>query len=362
MCCSLSQQALNVEIAPERGRVGVPLSSDQREMVKFLRSLAVSVVRHGSDGSSCGLRMPATADRLSRLRMQLDVFARLPYARQERKFEARLQDTSFSATQALPVIAERLSLPTEVSDFDPLPYLSKKFQRIYEDPDVILKPPEELPPPIHVKGTATRSELLKVFSLWDNLGRLYVCKSSQVSVEDRCELFAVAKDSDKDRQILHRKRRNLREFHVAGASRDLPHGVLLTQLPLEDRFVCVCSVDDVKVFYHAYSASEARARSSPVGPVFRWGEVAHLQAAQVAMAEGRLGKDDKLVCCFRGLGMGDHAAVDIAQESHVNLLRAFGGMKNPETLSYRRPLPVTTSGFYEGVMIDDHLGVQMFLP
>ena len=101
MCCSLSQQALNVEIAPERGRVGVPLSSDQREMVKFLRSLAVSVVRHGSDGSSCGLRMPATADRLSRLRMQLDVFARLPYARQERKFEARLQDTSFSATQGL---------------------------------------------------------------------------------------------------------------------------------------------------------------------------------------------------------------------------------------------------------------------
>ena len=61
------------------------------------------------------------------------------------------------------MIAERLSLPTEVSDFDPLPYLSKKFQRIYEDPDVILKPPEELPPPIHVKGTATRSELLKVF-------------------------------------------------------------------------------------------------------------------------------------------------------------------------------------------------------
>ena len=74
-----------------------------------------------------------------------------------------------------------------------------------------------------------------------------MCKSSQVSVEDRCELFAVAKDSDKDRQILHRKSeaRNLREFHVAGASRDLPHGVLLTRLPLEDRFVCVCSVDDV---------------------------------------------------------------------------------------------------------------------
>lgn len=91
MCCSLSQQALNVEIAPERGRVGVPLSSDQREMVKFLRSLAVSVVRHGSDESSCGLRMPATADRLSRLRMQLDVLhgCRMPGRNENLKLVCR---------------------------------------------------------------------------------------------------------------------------------------------------------------------------------------------------------------------------------------------------------------------------------
>ena len=90
-----------------------------------------------------------------------------------------------------------------------------------------------------------------------------------MSAEDRCELFAVAKDVDKDRQILHSKRRSLRERHIAGASRDLPHGVQLCQLLLEGRFVCACSVDDVKDFYHAYAATEARAKSSPVGPLFR---------------------------------------------------------------------------------------------
>ncbi|CAE7201286.1 BUB3.2 [Symbiodinium sp. CCMP2592] len=216
-----------------------------------------------------------------------------------------------------------------------------------------------MPAPIKVRGTATRSELLKVLKRWDDLGRLFICRGSEVNADDRCELFAVAKDADKDRQILHRKRRNLREKHIAGASRDLPHGVQLCQLPLEGRFVCACSVDDVKDFYHAYSATEARARSSPVGPLFRSSEVRHLKAFRDAEAQGRISKGDEVACCFQGLGMGDHAAVDIAQESHVNLLRAFGAMRANEVLRYRDPVPYPESGFVEGVMIDDHLGLQL---
>ena len=57
--------------------------------------------------------------------------------------------------------------------------------------------------------------------------------------------------------------------------------------------------------------------------------------------------------------MGDRAAVDIAQESHTNLLRTYGGMAEGEVLRYRHPLPAPTSRFYEGIMIDDHLGVQL---
>ena len=219
-----------------------------------------------------------------------------------------------------------------------------------------------MPAPIKVRGTATRSELLKVLRRWDELGRLFICRGSDINADDRCELFAVAKDADKDRQILHRKRRNLRERHIAGTSRDLPHGVQLCQLPLEDRFVCACSVDDVKDFYHAYSATEARARSSPVGPLFRSSEVRHLKAFRDAEVQGRISKGDEVACCFQGLGMGDHAAVDIAQESHVNLLRAFGDMRKNEVLRYRDPVPYPESGFVEGVMIDDHLGLQLLKP
>ena len=358
MVCALSHQATGCCVAPLRGRCGVLQSSAQTEMCKHLETLARSVVRLGPSDTGCGLRLPAVQDRLSKLREQLTDLLHVPYACNFREFKEDT-DTSFSSTQALPVISERLSLPDKVSNFNPVPFLSPLFRRVYEDPDAFLKSPEEMPGPINIRGTASRRELLKVMERWDRLDRLFICKASEVNISDRCELFAVAKDAEKDRQILHRKRRNQREKHFAGASRDLPHGVLLCQLPLEDKFVCVCSVDDVKDFYHCYPATEARAKSSPVGPFWSVKDVSHLQACQAALSQNRINKCDLIACCFKGLGMGDHAAVDIAQESHTNLLKAFGCMFDEETLCYRRPVPNPASGFYEGIMIDDHLGVQL---
>ena len=359
MVCALSHQAIGCEIAPLRGRCGVELNASQTKMVEHLSALASSLVRHGAGGSSCGLRMPATGDRLSRLREQLGECADIPYARAAREFKARNGDSAFTATQALPVIADRLSLPEQVTDFDPRPYLSDVFRQVYENPDDFLKPEGEMPEPIRTKGTASREEFLKVMGRWDQLGRLFVCKASDVNSEDRCELFSVAKDQDKDRQILHRKKRNRREIHLPGASRFLPHGVLLSQLWLGDEDVCVASVDDVKDFYRAYSASESRARSSPVGPTLAVREISHLVACKDALKRKAISYHDQVVCCFKGLGMGDHVAVDIAQESHVNLLKSFGAMRDDESLSYRSPLPRPVSGFFEGVMIDDHLGLQI---
>ena len=359
MVCALSHQALGVQVAPERGRRECKLNQAQEEMVHFLLKLSRSMVRLGTSESGCGLRLPAVGTHLSELRSELDALDSLPYARHKRQFGESSQGAAFAATKALPVVADRLSLPDQVENFDPRPYLSEKFRTIFEDPDTLLKTPEDMPPPIHIKGTASRTELLKVFARWDQLGRLFVCKTDEVNFLDRCELFAVAKDVDRDRQILHRKRRNRREYHVVGESRNLPHAVLLTQLPLGRDLVCACSVDDIRDFYHAYVATEKRARSSPVGPSFRWGEVAHLKAAQAALAANRITTGDRLVCCFKGLGMGDHAAIDIAQESHVNLLRSWGTFLPEETLNYRHPLPKPESGYYEGIMIDDHLGVQL---
>ena len=301
--------------------------------------------------------MPAAGDYLQSMREQLNAVDVLPYSKVMRRVEGLSSGGDFNAAKALPVVAERLSLPLKVSDFDPTPFLSFWFKEVFEHSVSYLKSPEDIPGPIRIKGTASREELLRVFDKWDKLGRLFICRADEVSKEDRCEIFAVAKDAEKDRQILYRKRRNKREIYLTGALKDLPHGVLLTQLPLGRDKVCVSSVNDVKDFYHTYVAIEERARSSLVGPEFRWGEVAYLYVVVAAREAGRVAKGDQVVCCFKGLGMGDYVVVDIAQENYVNLLRTYGGMKLEETLNYRHPLPIPQSDFYEGVMIDDHLGV-----
>ena len=59
-----------------------------------------------------------------------------------------------------------------------------------------------------------------------------------------------------------------------------------------------------------------------------------------------------LACCFEGLGIGDHAAVDIARDTHVNLPRFFGVL-NVEESEVQAPSAAFPSGFVERIVIDD---------
>lgn len=55
--------------------------------------------------------------------------------------------------------------------------------------------------------------------------------------------------------------------------------------------------------------------------------------------------------------MGDGLAVEIAQQSHFNLLPQLGDcMKEHEVVAYRRPVP--RGPFYEFLTVDDHIGLQ----
>ena len=353
MTVALSHQALGCSVCPERGRCGTVLNHEQQKMVEHLIIFARSVCCHGESASGCGMRLPCTQDRLKGLRKKFESFADLAYG-----VPAPCVDRSaaVNSTVALPVIASRLSLPETLQDFNPMPYLSSQFRALYQDPNQFLLPEDQMPPRLKVRGTASR---FKVFERWDRLGRLFLATPQEIAVEDSCAIFSVARDQEVDRQIIHRKPRNIREVHVPGESRNLPHAVLLCQLPLERIFDALGSVDDIKNFYHAFRASDARARSTPIGGPLRSSCFRHLRAFKEGLNWGRFKEGDLVVPCFRGLAMEDHAAVDIAQEAHTNLLRHFGTMRSEEVMNYRKPLPCPKSRFYEGIMIDDHLGVQL---
>ena len=57
--------------------------------------------------------------------------------------------------------------------------------------------------------------------------------------------------------------------------------------------------------------------------------------------------------------MGDGSAVDIAEESHRGVLAAAGALRFSEDMIYRQLFPLSSTGYVEGVMIDDHVGCQL---
>merc|ERR1712194_694627 len=56
--------------------------------------------------------------------------------------------------------------------------------------------------------------------------------------------------------------------------------------------------------------------------------------------------------------MGHHAP-DVAQEAHEGVLRRAGCLRWDEALEYKNVFPRGPSNYYEGVMIDDRVGVQL---
>ena len=57
------------------------------------------------------------------------------------------------------------------------------------------------------------------------------------------------------------------------------------------------------------------------------------------------------------MAMGDALAVEVAQQSHINLLKTRAScMLDGECLQYRAPIP--RGPFYELLTIDDHIGLQ----
>ena len=51
-------------------------------------------------------------------------------------------------------------------------------------------------------------------------------------------------------------------------------------------------------------------------------------------------KDSRVYLCFGTLAMGDSLAVEIAQQSHYNVLKLLGNcMRDDEVLQYRKPIP-----------------------
>ena len=158
-------------------------------------------------------------------------------------------------------------------------------------------------------------------------------------------LFAVPHKAESDRFILDRRPQNELEHRLVMAK--LPHGSLLTQIILPKDYSIRGSGDDLSNFFYLLRHNDEWLGRNCVGTPFdgknfqEWG--------------GIPGK--KYMLSFRVIPMGDCNAVDLAQETHLQILKDCGAMQENETLAYKKIVPAKHT--LEGLYIDDHLVMQI---
>ncbi len=256
-----------------------------------------------------------------------------------------------TASGSRPVVASRVKWEYPPS-FEAGPFLTNGVVRAaFEDPEVLRKPNTDWPKSRPAKVHCSREELLSLADRWDSLGACSLVPVSEKELEEAVGLFCVPKNAEHDRLIVNPTVINSRMHSISDFTRGLAPGAMLALLHLEDAEMFRISADDLSDYYYTFRVSEARARRNSIRCVFKRSEIQHLSCFDPSHP------GDEYLIALKTLAMGDSLAVEIAQQSHFNVLsRLCGAMLPAEVLQYRKPVP--RSRFVELLAIDDHVGIQ----
>ena len=255
-----------------------------------------------------------------------------------------------SQTSAKPVHADRVKWENPPS-FEARDFLEPLTRAAFDDPETLRKDPNEWPRAFPGKMHITREEMLKLIDRWDALGACRLIDAASKDYREAVGIFCVDKDEFYDRLIINPKTINSRMHSIAVSTKELAPGSMLGLLSLGPGEVFRFNADDLTDFYYTFRVSEARSRRNAFRMKFQSQELSHLTCYDDSM------KDKEILVCLSTLAMGDSLAVEIAQQSHCNVLKVFCGAMDPsECLRYRSPIP--RGDFVELLAIDDHVGIQ----
>ena len=252
-----------------------------------------------------------------------------------------------------PVTADRIKWKYSPS-FDPRPFLrDPRAKATFEDPNLLRLPRSLWPSVPRAKVHGSKQDVLKLASLWDKVGALRIFRLDEINDPKECAgLFCVGKDCDWDRLILNPVVANSRVSGLNQYTRSLGHGSQLCSLHIPSGSVARFCADDLAEFYYTIAVTEARAKRNAVSMAFDAKDLSHLRAFDGARHWGAC------VIALACLAMGDCHAVELAQQSHFEVLRTMAGCLLPtEVVTFRRPFP--RSDFLEFLCIDDHVSVQI---
>lgn len=369
---------------PEHCRLGAPISAAQHaalerleEMVDyFLRAPVASPTDLGRAGEKLENLLKASfslhdfnslsfndvVSFLDVIQKDLDPYSKEP----TNNAAASAQHASNVCSGAEPATAYKVKLATSPAkqvfsdrikwklgpSFDPKPYLSDPIvHAAFQDPEVLRKPVGDWPQRPRARVHCSREEVLRLAEKWDKLGACMLIPTNEIRADEAVGLFAVPKDQDHDRLIINPTVINSRMYNANTFTKTIAPGHLVGMIRLRPDEDLRISSDDLCEFYYTFKVSRSRAARNAIGVSFVGSELSHLQCYNPQLHQ------ESVYICLATLAMGDGLAVEIAQQSHYNLLRQLGGCMDPkEVLAYRRAIP--KGPFYELLTIDDHIGLQ----
>ena len=250
-----------------------------------------------------------------------------------------------------PVVAERIKW-TLGPTFDPTPYLTDPIVKsVFADPDSLRLSPELWPQLPRAKVHGGRAELLKLAAKWDAVQALRLVPVSEVDPSETVGAFCVPKNSSHDRLILNPTTINGRSQKYSNFTKLLTPGSIACSVHLEPHECLRICADDLSEMYYTFQVPYRRARRNTLSPVFQPHEVEHFKAFDPTR------HNTPVHLALSSLAMGDCMAVEIAQQSHYNVLAHLASAVRPhEYASYRRPFPRHST--IELLAIDDHVTLQ----
>lgn len=253
-------------------------------------------------------------------------------------------------TVAKAVKPDRMSLPDVAGIIDPADHLKGDRRKTFVD--MINQIPHDIVPENPTKGCfmVDPSDVVEVYSKLLNSGVATLIPVDQALKDSEGNiisggLFAVPHKPQTERIICDRRPINELERRLVWAK--LPHGSLLTQIILPKEYSLRGSGDDLSNYFYLLHHRPEWVHRNCVGRVVNGSDFVSF------------GYDPstKYLLAFTVIPMGDLNAVDIAQETHVEILRDAGCLRSDEVLAYGTALPARHC--IEGLYIDDHITMQL---
>ena len=276
----------------------------------------------------------------------------------------------------------RLKL-TGTAQWSPLAYLDDDMWLPYVEPEVLRWTRAFDTTDIPDLDKEDPARTLQLAKVWDVNGLLHLSsKQIEGGMRPACmRVFNCYKSTLVDRQIGDRRGRNQIEAYLPGVSRSLPTGPSLSVLevnPTRQR-LSIC-LTDRKDFYHQFQISASRAESNALWPPLKLKDLAGTEAYEQFIHAHYAGKKkapreavgdflggstassggklpEEVHACFNSVIQGDHLGVEIATQSHRNMLKSRGLLCSEEEIT--STLPFEGGPCLQGLIIDDFFSVSV---